>query len=961
MILETASLISISTWLGNKLLDKGFETVYSKITEPSFNERFYQIASLSASRLQRKHPEALGGNIEYLFKHETVFNELIKLLFINSKVNLEIINSKFDSETLPDGFILEYINILREELYLDEHFAQILSNKEMYLTLVGINENLNEIADATTLTAHELKTLTNLLSSRFKRTFSQGEFIKKYKQRILNNLSQVNFIGLGVDLSIKKGKRKNLEDLFVEPTFSTYTDNLQLLDIVIQKVEREEGVLKFENIFNFTKSLVILGNPGSGKSMLTKFITLKLCQETQPPFKNDHVCNTIPFRVELRKYFDFKKQHHGSVSKYLRHQLETEFMFSTILDEDIELILTTQPILLIFDGLDEIFEVSDKIEIRNDINNFSEAYPGVRTITTSRIIGYEDTPLKESNTLKLKVNGFNDNQIRTYVKNWYEVEEEDVVIRNREVDDLQSKVHLISNELISNPLLLSLIVILYRNNLKVPESKLDIYQSCTKTLVDKWDTSKGIKTNLSDEIYKRKDTIFADLAFWQYTEQGKPEGKVTYPRAKNTVAKSLGEKLQLTDEFTTDDTAEKFLEYAEKRSLYFDNNFTHKTFLEYYTAYWIFTNIEKKHKKIERDELIAKHVENPYWHIVLELLLNLIDKDQADDEIIDELIVNQLKINTSSSKFFLQVFDTLKNSSLGVLTIISKHLITELIENKSSNSKLRNSDSTFFLLSKYINNEYYRPSIETSFNESFMDYKSRNRGSKLSQDMRNVISLYIEMVGHRRTSNDLKHQLNLFSEYFEELKESDPYFYISLTFYTEEKKLNLNPVNYAEKFIDRFGIKAFLTGYSSKYDSFTYYPWQTILINNIFYSQDRSTFDKYLNMLKMKGVNKNQILKNVFDNSIFLNSLEQLESLLDKYSTPGGKLFPELFAAIAYCMRFNHGYFKIEDSEIEQTIKIKIGGQLQQHMLTLFNLEDRSLAIDYLTENFNLKRNIIEP
>ena len=70
MILETAALISISNWLGNKLLDKGFDSAYSKVTSKKFNQKFYEKVELAIKRLQVKHPDAYGGNIDYNFKRE---------------------------------------------------------------------------------------------------------------------------------------------------------------------------------------------------------------------------------------------------------------------------------------------------------------------------------------------------------------------------------------------------------------------------------------------------------------------------------------------------------------------------------------------------------------------------------------------------------------------------------------------------------------------------------------------------------------------------------------------------------------------------------------------------------------------------------------------------------------------------------------------------------------------------
>ncbi len=715
MILETTALISIGTWLGNKLLDKGFDAFYNKVTSKSFNDRFYKKVNNASVTLQKNHPDALGGNIEYFFKHDDIFNELIKLLFVNSKVNLKVIEEKFDIETLPDNFILEFINLLKEELYKDEYFNDILSNKEIYLLCIGIDKKIEDILAISSLSFNEVQTLRELLETKFKSSFSLSRFLKQYKPNLINNYCQLNFIGLGLDLSIKKGKRKKLEDLFVQPTFSTDESNMEILRKANPDLTNENIIL-LDQIFNFNKNLIILGNPGSGKSILTKYLSLKIIQNEESLFENETVTGHIPFRIELRKYHAYKKEHNEGLVKYLRVLLELEYGIQNILHEDIQKIIVEKKTLVIFDGLDEIFDINDKLLIKNDIENFIEQYRKARTIVTSRFIGYDDAALKEENNIKLTINNFSNNQIEEYIKNWYLVEEDDAIVRKKEIEDFLTKREMIDRELISNPLLLSLIVILYRNNLKVPESKLEIYQSCTKTLVDKWDLSKEMEINISEEIYKRKDTVFADLAYWQYKELSKKDGKVTYQRAKNTVGRSLTEKLKIADDFTSDLYSEQFMLYALKRSLYFDNNFTHKTFLEYFTAFWIFSNIEKKHKKEERDNLIKEYLINPYWHIVLELLINLIDKDQADNEIIDDLVNYQLKTNVESSTFFLQIFNTIQNISNATFENIVKASIYRLLEKELTTNKddhfVNRENSPFYLLSKHFENNSLKPIIK---------------------------------------------------------------------------------------------------------------------------------------------------------------------------------------------------------------------------------------------------------
>lgn len=773
-MITSALIASAGTWLGKKIADKGFDSIYKTVTSQKFKQNFRKCIDEVSTELQKTYPDALGGSIEYFFKDEDVLAELMKLLFIDSKVDKNIIAEKFDVETLPENFILEFIVLLRQKLHIDNNFKDILANKELYITVVGINENVEELAKISNLKLEELKKITFLLEEKSKQKFSLDNFLRRYKESLINNFHSIAFIGLELESQIKR-KRKNLMNLFVKPSFeiknikskktfeyaNVIDDNISLGALLeeyeikdlpipsgtISRVPKELQIsvedLKevsfwlsnnLHKLFDLpNKKIVILGDPGSGKSILTKFITLSIIQNKEDTFSKKEIFDTTPFRIELRKYHAFKKEKKGGILKYMIHQLEHEYGIPEITISNLKSLLKRKTALFIFDGLDEIFLVKDKIDITNDIENFYDDYPDSWMLTTSRIIGYEDAPLNEEDTSILQIRKFNNTQIRNYVNNWYEQEEINEHQRKEEIEDFFEKLNLISDELKSNPLLLSLIVILYRNNLKLPESKLDIYKSCTKTLVNKWDANKELDINLEPKINDRKDVIFADLAFWQYKELSKEKVKITFQKAKNTVAKTIGNKLRLADEFTQDNKAESFLEYAEKRSLYFDNNFTHKTFLEYYTAFWIFSNIEKKHKTDERNQLIAKYINNSFWHIVIELLLNMIDKDQADTEMIDELVEYQLDKSINSIQLFLDILPSIQNISEEVIKKIFLHTIEYLIKSKNVENKEKKDEdlhtTDFINFMKFAENKYYQDILLISFEEYYGDKIEDNEKS----------------------------------------------------------------------------------------------------------------------------------------------------------------------------------------------------------------------------------------
>lgn len=669
---------SFALWLGEKIADKGFDRVANELTNDEVDKAFVKAIELTASQMQSEYPDILGNSIKDFFIDKIVYEELYKMLFFHQSISIEIIENQFEIEALPSNFILDFITKLKNNLMQLRTFDEILKNKEIFFLLQKSNTSLKTISDNTELTVEELREIKNILSqrARIKNSFDYKSFMSIYGKNILTTIGTVNFIGLGVDPSIKKGKRKDIKDIFVMPRLEFNSQHCTEDDPLMPHFLDLERQIEFYQPLFKKGNYVILGNPGAGKSMLIKYLMCDIIDKRLCDYRG---LAYIPFRIELRKYHAYKMAKVGNnLLSYIPILLQDEYSMPSISEENIKDLLENKNTIMFFDGLDEIFNVADKEIVKQDIENFHNIYSNVKSITTSRVIGYNEVKLDET-FKEVQIAPFSIEQIEEYTRKWYNLEEENDDIRETEINDFISKVKNIDKELISTPLFLSLIVILFRNNLKIPDSKLEIYQSCTNTLVDKWDANKRLKIDIDGRILQRKESLLSDLAFWQYQlESDKKSPQITYSNAKKEIENSLLLK-KLADESNVSVQAEHFLGYIHNRSIYFDNNFTHKTFLEYYAAYWLYANYEKKHKIDARNNIIRERSSNAYWYVVLELFLNMIDKDQADTEILDALMLT-LKQESDCIPFMLYVIPSIQNISESVQTKVYYKAITYLLD-----------------------------------------------------------------------------------------------------------------------------------------------------------------------------------------------------------------------------------------------------------------------------------------
>ena len=129
--------------------------------------------------------------------------------------------------------------------------------------------------------------------------------------------------------------------------------------------------------------LVILGDPGSGKSTLLQYLLLQWAEKTGPDLAHE----PLPLLIELREYARLRQEgEYGGFIGYLHTGASVRWHFDQAL---LNAWLRSHPSLILFDGLDEVFDPTLRREIITAIHRFTDTYPLARVVVTSRIIGYQ--------------------------------------------------------------------------------------------------------------------------------------------------------------------------------------------------------------------------------------------------------------------------------------------------------------------------------------------------------------------------------------------------------------------------------------------------------------------------------------------------------------------------------------------------------------------------------------------
>jgi len=271
-------------------------------------------------------------------------------------------------------------------------------------------------------------------------------------------------------------------------------------------IHRSENVAVGERLAK-SKRLVILGDPGSGKTTLTRWISTAflLRHNRDPAWKNLPDINTLP-NVDLLPIIircrDLNRTClDGSLCDILQHTLRKAEL-SSVEAEALQIVfqkrLNEGTALLIIDGLDEIPDPSIRSRFCQQLENIHLAYPNAMIIATSRIVGYKEMGYRLGRGFEHAVLvDFTPNEKDNFAAHWCELTElpENKEKATRElIQDIHSSDRI--ERMTGNPMLLTTMALVRRKVGKLPNRRADLYWEAIQVLLN-WrsDVDRPLDTN----------------------------------------------------------------------------------------------------------------------------------------------------------------------------------------------------------------------------------------------------------------------------------------------------------------------------------------------------------------------------------------------------------------------------------------------------------------------------------
>jgi len=541
------------------------------------------------------------------------------------QLDLTPLPARFKWQTIANQYLAE----VQEILFDSKDLRDILNAQN----LDSIQKNTQETAGI--IPEFDLRQYQEALCERYSNlnlssvdpnTYDYREKLKVWQIFIFQDVRSIYESFLPQAYEIPKEHQRRLQDC----------NQLDAIDLEnLEKYRRgyfSQPIVSVLDVINDKQKypyIVILGDPGSGKSTLLQYLALNWAISPL----NSVTSLPIPLLIELRTYIrsgesghcknflEFFHQSPGSICHLNQHQLQEQ--------------LKAGEAVVMFDGLDEIFDPGKREDVITAIHRFTNEYPGVRVIVTSRIIGYKPQRLQDAEFHHFILQDLNEKQIQDFVRRWHELTFTDAGEKARIRDRMKRALEYSSTirDLAGNPLLLTIMAILNRSQ-ELPRDRAELYNQASRVLLYQWDVERSLveDSRLDPKTIDAKDKQEM-LRRVAYKMQAAPEGLAGNIISSEDLESTLTAYLKNKDFDRPKERAKLIINQLRTRNFILcflgadTYGFVHRTFLEYFCASEVVERFQKT-QEISLEELktdvFGQHWDDESWQEVLCLIAGLI-------------------------------------------------------------------------------------------------------------------------------------------------------------------------------------------------------------------------------------------------------------------------------------------------------------------------------------------------
>ncbi|MBU2665093.1 NACHT domain-containing protein [Actinoplanes bogorensis] len=406
------------------------------------------------------------------------------------------------------------------------------------------------------------------------------------------------------------GRRAGIEysDLHVDPTFHFPDGN----SFAPENRATAETLDQYQRF-------VVLGDPGAGKSTFAAKLAHDLAVDAVEGMRG-----RVPFLVVAREHAEQLRTSRRPLVALLEDVAKDPYNIVPPAGA-IEYLLLNGSAFVIIDGIDELGDAEARRRLADLVEAFAHHYPLVNIVVTSRSVGYDEAALDQEQFTAVRIAPFTEEQVADYARRWFGLEREQQALAESFLSE-SADIH----DLRSNPLVLSLLCSLYESKHYIPPNRSQIYEKCAELLFEQWDQGRGVSVPMPYGTHMRP--AVARLAWQMFTD---PSGGQVLAReqvAELLIEYMLEERFDRWSEAA--DAANQFLDYCAGRAWLLTEmgvrngqrvyGFTHRTFLEYFTAVHL---VRLGPSPAQVWERLSDRIPDASWRNVAHLAVHRLERD----------------------------------------------------------------------------------------------------------------------------------------------------------------------------------------------------------------------------------------------------------------------------------------------------------------------------------------------
>jgi formylglycine-generating enzyme required for sulfatase activity len=387
-------------------------------------------------------------------------------------------------------------------------------------------------------------------------------------------------------------------------------------------------------VFKNHRLLVIIGDPGSGKTTLLKYYALAFLDGRYVEFG---FTSPVPvFWLQLRTLRRTGRGY-GSLAASLADWCDVNYLDEITPELCAEWLEASQTLILL-DGLDEISDVNDRIEMCRWLDGMVKKYGNARFVVTTRSTGYRKGDGIEIVTphVRADILDFSPEQQEAFLHRWFRAvylrelppgNEDESYWRKMQEEKADNKAATITaflaeernqsnRSLAANPLLLQIMANLWKEQEFLPGNRVKLIDSALDYLLDYRDRIRAMKPLLSAEDAQR---VLAPVSLWMQDEVKQDE--VDRGAMHEQVQKELN---TLSKSVNAADFCRNLVERAGVLVEYGDNQYVFrlKTFREYLAAIQLTKNVYRSSGFLDH---LVTHFGDDWWSEVFRFFIQLLE------------------------------------------------------------------------------------------------------------------------------------------------------------------------------------------------------------------------------------------------------------------------------------------------------------------------------------------------